>query len=257
MRLVARKVKSLSRKIFKRKSLHIQPDDIFLVSYPRSGNTWMRYLLANLLEPTEIWHIGNINRVLPDTHEPWPSDWIPRTPRLLKSHSSYRYEFRRVIYLYRDGRDVAISYHHFLQKLHQEQRTFDEFFDDFIRGQVPYGSWQAHLDGWMFTEHSGQEIITLSYEKLYQTPVPEISRLAAFLGCAWSETEILTAVEKSTYRNFQVDYKTRLYDSHWNKGFRGGVKGGPGQWKETLTPQQNALFWRITEQVSSRLELEQ
>ena len=30
------------------KSLQILPDDVFLVSFPKSGNTWTRFLLANL-----------------------------------------------------------------------------------------------------------------------------------------------------------------------------------------------------------------
>src|SRR5436305_10030174 len=33
------------------RNLKILPDDRFLVSYPKSGNTWVRFLVANLLHP--------------------------------------------------------------------------------------------------------------------------------------------------------------------------------------------------------------
>ena len=43
----------------------VYPDDTFLVSYPKSGNTWVRFLLANLLFPDEEVGFANINRLLP------------------------------------------------------------------------------------------------------------------------------------------------------------------------------------------------
>ena len=79
------------------RDMGIWEDDIFLVSYPRSGNTWMRCLLANLLEPDQKWNITNLARVVPDIHEPWPQDWLPRRPRLLKSHLPYHADYGRVI----------------------------------------------------------------------------------------------------------------------------------------------------------------
>ena len=41
-------------------------DDMFLVSYPRSGNTWVRFLLANLRYPNQSVGFANINRLLAD-----------------------------------------------------------------------------------------------------------------------------------------------------------------------------------------------
>ena len=43
----------------------VYPDDTFLVSYPKSGNTWVRFLLSNLLFPQEDVGFANINRLLP------------------------------------------------------------------------------------------------------------------------------------------------------------------------------------------------
>ena len=43
--------KILTRQVQPGMSLKVRPDDTFLVSYPKSGNTWMRFLIANLLQP--------------------------------------------------------------------------------------------------------------------------------------------------------------------------------------------------------------
>ncbi len=42
--------------------LAVRPDDTFIVSYPRSGNTWTRFLIANLLHPQEPVTFANIER---------------------------------------------------------------------------------------------------------------------------------------------------------------------------------------------------
>ena len=92
----------------------VYDDDTFLVSYPKSGNTWVRFLLANLLYPNEAVGFANINRLLP---APGVSPRrflksLPR-PRILKSHEPFDVRFRKVIYLVRDPRDVAVSEYHF------------------------------------------------------------------------------------------------------------------------------------------------
>jgi len=52
------------------RSLVILPDDIFLVSFPKSGNTWTRFLLANLRFPGEPVNWANIDRLVPDPMAP-------------------------------------------------------------------------------------------------------------------------------------------------------------------------------------------
>jgi len=47
------------------RNLAVFPDDTFLVSYPKSGNTWARFLIANLIHPGEKIDFSNVNRIIP------------------------------------------------------------------------------------------------------------------------------------------------------------------------------------------------
>ena len=48
------------------RNLRVYPDDVFIVSYPKSGNTWTRFLIANLVYPEKNPDFSNINALLPD-----------------------------------------------------------------------------------------------------------------------------------------------------------------------------------------------
>ena len=47
-------------------TIQIRPDDVFIVSYPKSGNTWVRFILANLLAPGERITFRNIDNYVAD-----------------------------------------------------------------------------------------------------------------------------------------------------------------------------------------------
>jgi Sulfotransferase domain len=93
-------------------------EDIFIVGYPRSGNTWMQYLIAGAildlnprLAPDSL-----VQSLVPDVHA---TRFYKRfgTPTFFKTHHLPQSEYRRVLYLVRDGRDVMVSYFHYLAAL--------------------------------------------------------------------------------------------------------------------------------------------
>ena len=47
------------------RNFRVYRDDIFVVSYPRSGNTWTRFLIANLVYPRENVSFMNIEKLIP------------------------------------------------------------------------------------------------------------------------------------------------------------------------------------------------
>src|ERR1700733_5811248 len=128
-------------------------DDTFLVSYPKSGNTRVRFLLANLMYPKETVGFANINRLLPapGVLSKRFLRSLPR-PRVMKSPEPFDVRFRKVIYLVRDPRDVAVSEYHFdLKKRYIEADvTLEQFVKRFIAGETSsYGSWWEHAASWI------------------------------------------------------------------------------------------------------------
>src|SRR5271169_1412716 len=88
------------------RNLAVRPDDTFIVSYPRSGNTWTRFLLANLLHPDVTVNFTTIEKLIPDV-EAQSSRYMKRlpSPRVIKSHQYFDHRYRKVLYVVRDPRD--------------------------------------------------------------------------------------------------------------------------------------------------------
>jgi Sulfotransferase domain len=103
-------------------------------------------------------------------------------PRLFKSHLAYRriptgpY---RYLYVARDGKDVAVSYFHFYVSHLGYQGTFDEFFEKFLAGDVKYGSWLRHVEGW-WAHRDDPDVLFLHYEELVHDLAGSLRRIARF-----------------------------------------------------------------------------
>src|SRR3979411_2209391 len=95
------------------RNLTVFSDDVFLVSYPRSGNTWTRFLIGNLVHQDEPVTFSNIESRITDIYF-HPDHRMRRLsrPRILKSHECFQPHYRQIIYIVRDPRDVAVSFYH-------------------------------------------------------------------------------------------------------------------------------------------------
>lgn len=218
------------------------PDDTFLVSYPKSGNTWVRFLLANLLHPNETVGFANINRLLPapGVLSKRFLRSLPR-PRILKSHETFDVRFRKVIYLVRDPRDVAVSEYHFdLKKRYIEPDvTLEQFVKKFIAGETSsYGSWWEHAAGWIATRQGNPNFLLVRYEDLLSDSVGETAKIAEFLGIDADRERLQAAVDRSSADRMR---KLEKQDADQWTGTKNTRKDIPfvraaksGGWKESL-----------------------
>jgi hypothetical protein len=184
----------------------VYPDDTLLVSYPRSGNTWTRFLIANLKHPEVDVSFANIERLIPDTSSQ-SSQALKRTPRprLIKTHEYFDHRYKRVIYVVRDPRDVAVSYYHFLRKVRQfeDDCSIERFVEHFIRGRgrlidEAWGSWGENVASWIYTRGERDDFLLCRYEDLLENPAQQLSRIAFFLGVEPSPQLLQQAVERSS-----------------------------------------------------------
>ena len=212
----------------------IYPDDTFLVSYPRSGNTWTRFLIANLVYPDRNVSFLNIERLIPDTSSQ-SNRAMQRTPRprLIKIHEYFDHRCSKVIYIVRDPRDVVLSYYDFQRKYRhfEDGYPLESYVDDCIQGRLNsagWGTWGENVASWLYTRGKTKDFLLMRYEDMVQDPARELTRVAAFLGIGTDPARIQSAVDKSSADRMREMEKRES-----------------GQWVATKNHRQDIPFVRV------------
>jgi hypothetical protein len=185
------------------RNVHVLPDDVFLVSYPKSGNTWIRFLIANVVYPEKNPDFSNINDLLPDLEAMAIRDLkrAPR-PRLLKSHQYFDPRYPKVIYIVRDPRDVVLSSYYFdiKRRAIAEDFPLPQFVSRFVRSGPDhgYGTWFENAASWFYTRRDDPRFLLVQYEALQSRAMEEMARIAGFLGLAVAPERLAFAIEQSS-----------------------------------------------------------
>jgi Sulfotransferase domain len=224
----------------------IFPDDVYLTSYPRSGNTWTRFLLGNLLNLNDPVTFGNIESRVPEIY--FNADHVLRRlprPRLLKSHEPFHPNYPQIIYIVRDPRDVAVSFYHHNIKAGTipDDYPIAEFIPGFIAGKYDHrwGSWGDHVTSWMAMRQGRSSFLLLRYEDMKENTARELLKIARFLQKAGffniesSPDELARAVELSSPERMRALEKQQsrqhpqLRRTRQDKPFIRGAKTGGWQ----------------------------
>jgi hypothetical protein len=234
------------------RNLTVFPYDVFITSFPRSGNNWIRFLIGNLIWPEDAPTFNNQQSRVPEIYA--NSDQamrrLPR-PRILRGHEAFEPRYPHVIYVVRDPRDVAVSKYHYniATGRHSKGYPIEDFIPRFIAGEFEseWGTWAEHVVSWLSTRRDHPGFLLVRYEDMKREPMAELARIASFLKrCSFQQID--TSPEQLE-RTIQLSTPERMRSLERQQGrrwlrfrkereikgyvaVRAGVSGG---WKSVLS----------------------
>ena len=218
--------------------LSLPKNDIILSSYPKSGNTWLKFILSYLYakKNTNI-TFTNIDKIVPGVMPAWKYLLTKKYlyPSVFKSHSIYNSSNNRYknIYIIRDPRDVYISYYYFLGGA-KNLKHFSWFIGNY---EFPYGRWSDHVKSWI--QHQNKDNIAfVKYEDMLIDIHHELDKVVKKIFIPSTKNERIKAVEKSTFENL----KEKAVKAGNNYFFR---KGTSCQWVNSYSNDAKEQFCKF------------
>lgn len=173
-------------------------EDVFIVGYPKSGNTWFQYLVSGVVHGVdpELAPDSLVQELVPDVHA---KQYYQRfaTPTFFKSHDLPTPQPRRVVYLLRDGRDALVSFWHYLRVCRHPNLEFLALVRE-VEKWSGQGPWSEHVEAWLANPH-GAELLVVRYEDLLVDPVGQLRRFCEFVGISRSLEHLQSVAAKTTF----------------------------------------------------------
>jgi len=200
---------------------------IWLVSWPRSGNTFLRTILWNCfrLKSASIYpqDLGD-NRKLAlqighvEHNEINKSSFMPGDPILVKTHE-HPTDDKPAIYVIRDGRPACVS----LWKFYNKATPLSVI----ISGQHRFGTWANHIKAWNpdtpWNSEGRPNTLLLKYEDMIGNLAETINKIGVFINR-----------EPLSYDIPPRDHIAGVGGHHVNTY---------SDWKEILTGDDLKFFW--------------
>ncbi|MEA2485202.1 MAG: hypothetical protein QOD46_313 [Actinomycetota bacterium] len=227
----------------------IQRHDVMLASYPRSGTTWMRFLLGQALsgQSSEFKAIRGIVPYVGGQRNAMPV--LPDGAKLMYSHDLLSKDVTdRAIYVVRDVRDVALSEFAWQKRIGVYEGELDPFIRDFVSGRGnPFGSWGAHVDAWVRPERIAADRLKLvKFEDLKHDAAGVLASVLTFLNVSLPESEIANVVESNSVEMMRQKEDRAPEGSFKKRVVKRNVRfvnaGSVGKWQKSLDPSQERLI---------------
>ncbi len=171
------------------KNEYLREADIYVVSFPKAGRTWLRVLLGKyfcqkygvsdnlMLEIYQLTKKAGLPTML-FTHD--KSSLMEAIPYSHLSFNRKKYQGKKVVFLVRDIRDVLVS--NYFQAT-QRNKIYQGTISQFIRDEK-WGAKKviAFYNLWHRNKNIPLDFLVVRYEDIHQDPFSQLKKILTFCG---------------------------------------------------------------------------
>jgi hypothetical protein len=217
---------------------------VWIASYPKSGNTWVRFMACNLLYGRQA-SAAALNVQAPDIHETG-AQATSMHAGLIKTHFTYSAALpfaertAGAIYVVRDPVHVLESNFYYAQRsaasADNSQTAFDRYVDAFVQHagdprwrMAGMGSWTENVRSWIGGRHAFP-VLRVRYEDLSANALAVCRTLAQFLKPTAGEEEIKATTYHSSFQQLreieEADIREKRVGIFYKPYLQGAIDSG-------------------------------
>jgi len=190
-----------------------------VISFPKSGRTWLRALLGYLICSKNHVNIRKLfnHNVLVSYEKNFPRfthDGIQKRSRSLRriKRTMRRHRRDKVVFVIRDIKDTMVSY--YFHSKFRKSRPYNGSISDFIRGKkgVDRCIWFNNLWTKNIRRKRKRNILVISYENLHkdaQSELRKIIRFFRFTGISAADLDL--SVTFCSFENMQKMERSKMF----------------------------------------------
>tara|TARA_R110002124_G_scaffold34400_5_gene113010 strand:- start:906 stop:1733 length:828 start_codon:yes stop_codon:yes gene_type:complete len=174
-------------------------NDVFIVGFPKSGNTLMQHIIAHLYYGlNEEASRTMVNLITPDIYA--NSHYFRfNEVCFFKSHDLPKPEYKKVIYIMRDGREALLSYYHMMKNMGTPVSLKDLYSGKIKLYNV---TWGEHIAQWESNPYQA-DILWIKYEDLKANKINILQRICTFLNIDRSTNELEKVIEFTSLKHMK------------------------------------------------------
>ncbi|KAH3790244.1 sulfotransferase 1A1-like [Dreissena polymorpha] len=247
-------VGDLSKQLENVQNLPIREDDVYLVTFPKSGTHWL-WEIVRMLRKDKAEYDKDVKEVaFLDFRSTEQIEELP-SPRVINCHFPVHLTPRevftkgiKIIHVQRNPKDIAVSYFNHLFKLRKAPSPLTTFSDFLPLMLGSYGidvfyPWYKYVKEWeRFSKKHPDQILNLYFEDVKENPVREIHKINEFLATRCSNeliAEISEACEFENMKKADAEVKSKKAFFKHEGPSQMYRKGEVGDWKNWFTVSEN------------------
>jgi hypothetical protein len=177
--------------------------------------------------------------------------------RVIRTHEPYRPEYRKAIYIVRDGRDVVVSMYWHVKRATGMEADFSDYLTCFLSGELNgAGAWHNHVVGWLDSPaFAAGNVQLVRFEDLKRNAAAELEKTATFLEIEYNAEQIADAIDAGSMESMREREKKSPGVVHFEAGARIPVvrKGIVGDWRNYFSQDDLDRFNEYCGPVMTRL----